>query len=113
MKQFNANFALEGWIRVNIEPHMEVKPLVAYREKMSGAMMQSGEYTWGDYVIDDYAHYQTAEGERKWSLRRYRDKDATWHLASDKDGKVWFSPTGFFSSKIEELTDWEPTDMVI
>ncbi len=111
MKQFNTNWQLSGWIASTIAPRLALAPLVAYRGKASGAMMRSGEYSWGPYVVDDDGHYQGDSDERQWSLRRYRDTDAHWHLAKDNDGKVWFSPAGFFSSPIESLTDWELTEM--
>lgn len=94
-----------------IAKSIEVKPLQAGRPKSEGFMAESGSYTIGDFVLDDYGHYFKLDEPRHWSLKSYRGKDAYWHLGLDAEGKVWFSPSGFFSGNIPD--DWEPTDLVI
>lgn len=113
MKTFNANCQLQGFIAGQLAPHLTLRPLVVHRYKATGAMMSSGKYVWGPYELEDDGHYQDGATERLWSLKRYRNKDVHWHLAADADGKVWFSPSGFFYSAtpISSITDWELTEM--
>ena len=114
MRQFNPNSVLADQLRDMVQKAGIILPRpIRHRDKVLGFMACRGQYTVGDCVIDTYGHYHDENDDRHYSLKFYKDKDAYWHLAVDRERRVWFSPTGCFNCNINSLTDWEPTPFTI
>lgn len=114
MRQFNANWRLAKTLKQMIADAGIVLPdAIPQRYKVFGFMASCGQYTIDDCVIDTYGHYEHEQDWKHFALKRYRNRDAHWHLGVDDDGKVWFSEIGCFHTPIEQLADWEPTPFVL
>lgn len=114
LQQFNPNICLVKQLKhILLDNNIKFQgPPAFIMSKMMGYMGTKGDFVVGDYQISTYGHYHT-EDEDHFSLKKCKGKDAYWHLAVDQDGKVWFSPTGFFgfNKKIEDINDWEETSL--
>jgi len=108
MQNINHNYRFRNHLQTLVDAAgIEVKPLREGRNKVCGFMGESGEYTVGDFVIDDYGHYGNAEEPRHWGIKvaygRY-----SFTFAKDENGVVWFHPEPF---KTEKDTGWVKTDL--
>lgn len=114
MKKFNANWQLAQQLKKMTEDAgIILPPPTPERSKVFGFMGSRGEYKIGDCSISTYGHYGNEDDDSHYSLKFYKGKDAHWYLAADESGRVWFSPTGFFRTEIESLTDWEETPFTL
>lgn len=114
MRRFNANWALTSQLRTMVQAAgITLPPAKAYRDKVEGFMGTRGTYQVGACVIDTDGHYYRVDEERHFALKTYHGKDASWHLAADDAGRVFYTPSGFFKHALDTITDWEATPFTL